>query len=421
MSKHTVGMQAEAGRCRCRFGRFGAYVTLSLLAGTLGALLLIQCSLNAQATGGDLRATNSLGVLVAFHNFGTVSVTQSFSHEFTWRNDSTNPVVVRGVNTSCDCLQVTSFPSVIAPGGEEKLTVTANPKTPGPIDWLVFMRVEGSSAPILFCLSGLIEIPHATNPPSEFLIAPKALLKPPPHPPGVTFVDVRSQAQFRVAHIPGSLNLPLFTVKTMGFLRSKRVILLNEGHSSADLLLEALRLKQFQFASVEVLDGGLRTWQQVGGVMEGENTNTPALATIGAQQFDLTRGDSGWLVIAVDTTQPAASSTPLPIAATIPFDSASFATDIAAVVKQHPEVRRLLVVTPLGGDYQRMEPLLRGIRDLPVFYLAGGTAAYTQYFGQEIAMQNRKRMTISSQDQTKARFSGGGRPAGRTGGCCGSK
>jgi rhodanese-related sulfurtransferase len=386
-------------------------------------LLLCAASLPAEGSPSAPPLTNSLGILLQFHDFGTVGATQSFSHEFTWHNASTNPLVVRSVTTSCDCLQVTAFPQVITPGGTDKLTVTAHPKTPGPTDWVAFAHVEGSDEARLFWLSGNIGATPLNAFPQELLVAATNLLRNPAGLAGFSFVDVRSPDQFRLGHIPGSLNLPLFTVKARGFLRPKRLVLLNEGHNSTDLLQEALRLKQLQFASVTVLDGGFRAWQLAGGTLEGEAVNSPALATLEASQFHAVRNDPGWLVIAVRTNPGSAISAPLPIAGTIPFEPGRFPADLAALGQQKPDARRLLLVTAAGEDQTALETATREFRSLPVFYLAGGAAGYAQYFGQQLAMQNRRLMTLSSQDQTSARFCSASRPAGRSGGCggCGGK
>src|SRR5215831_18296946 len=75
------------------------------------------------------------------------------------------------------------------------------------------------------------------------------------------FLDVRSQHLFRLAHVPGAMNLPLFAIKGKAFLRTKELVLLNQGHSNRELLQEAERIQSLGFRSVRVLNGGMRAWQ----------------------------------------------------------------------------------------------------------------------------------------------------------------
>ena len=54
----------------------------------------------------------------------------------------------------------------------------------------------------------------------------------------------------------------------------------NEGHALRRSLVEAARLQQMHFASVTVLEGGLRAWQLAGGAVEGEAPDSPKWATL---------------------------------------------------------------------------------------------------------------------------------------------
>ena len=382
-------------------------------------LFLSAEALVAESLPGSPPLNNSLGVLVACHNFGTASVTQSFNHEFTWHNDATTPLVVEGVSTSCDCLQVTAFPRVIPAGGTDKLTVAAHPKTPGPTDWVVFARVTGSAEARLFWLSGTIGDAARTAFPPDLLVAATNLLANPARLAEISFVDVRGQDQYRLGRIPGSLNLPLFTVKARGFLRPKRLVLLNEGHNPADLLQEASRLKQLQFASVAVLDGGLRAWQQAGGQLEGEDVAASRLATITPAQFHFGQADNPWLVEALGDSA-AATGDWLGLTATpLPAGGPALLPGLTTALQRNPAARRLLLVSAHGDDYAAQEKILHGFTGPPVFYLAGGAKGYAQFLRQQLAQQNRRTLTATSGSGPK--FVGAARPAGGGGSCCGGR
>ena len=67
----------------------------------------------------------------------------------------------------------------------------------------------------------------------------------------------------------------------------------------------------------------------------------------------------------------------------------------------------------------QLEKALRGFAGPPVFYLAGGAKAYSDFLNQQFAMQNRRTMTLASGGGPK--FVGGSRVGGGAGGCCGRK
>ena len=216
------------------------------------------------------------------------------------------------------------------------------------------------------------------------------------------FVDARSQDKFRQAHIPSSLNLPLFTLKTKAFLRAKPLVLLNEGHNDAELLREQAHLAKAGFGSVQVLAGGIRAWQQQGGTLEGERVDSPALAELSAAQFHHARAGGGWLV--VDVTNRDA-------------DQANLPRTIASALAKAPHTQRVLLVNPHGERWPGLREAETAVPNVPVFCLAGGTAAYNQFLTQQLAMQDRRLVTLNSQSTAKP--SGDTRSGVKSGGCCG--
>ena len=74
----------------------------------------------------------------------------------------------------------------------------------------------------------------------------------------IVLVDVRDANDFEKFRIPGSLNIPFFALKTKTFLKKKSLVMINEGFSYSRLEQGCLRLRNAGFASVSILDGGLR-------------------------------------------------------------------------------------------------------------------------------------------------------------------
>ena len=344
---------------------------------------------------------------------------QEVRHEFRVANTSSVPIVIKSVVSSCECLQVASVPTNLAPGAAGALAVVVRPKVAGFVDYTVTFDTAPGDGTRMFTLSGKVVAGETGFLRTNLLVSARELLTRQAGSEALCLLDVRSQDGYRLARIPGSLNLSLFTVKTKGFLRSKRVILVNEGCGHNDLLAECDKLTAAGFVAPRVLNGGVRAWQQAGGLLEGEDVVSSRLAAITPAQFYFGHADDLWLVAGVgDSAEVTGAS--LGLAATpLPAGGPELIAGLAAALQRDPAARRLLVVSANGQDYGQLEKALRGFPGPPVFYLAGGAKAYSDFLSQQFAMQNRRTMTLASGGGPK--FVGGSRVGGGAGGCCGGK
>ena len=64
---------------------------------------------------------------------------------------------------------------------------------------------------------------------AAYAISPDAVLYKLKQKQKITLIDVRNPEDFARLHIPGSLNIPLYAVKTKVFFKSFPVVLINEG------------------------------------------------------------------------------------------------------------------------------------------------------------------------------------------------
>ena len=84
----------------------------------------------------------------------------------------------------------------------------------------------------------------------------------------ILLVDVRNKEEFEAFSIPGSVNIPLFAIKTKSFLKPKFLVLLNEGYNYDELEQACEDLRESGF-TVWVLHGGLYYWKEKGGRLKG--------------------------------------------------------------------------------------------------------------------------------------------------------
>jgi len=76
----------------------------------------------------------------------------------------------------------------------------------------------------------------------------------------IQFVDVRSERAYSLAHIPASINIPEYALKTKAFLRETFIVLVNQGYSAESQIRACLKLKDAGFKHVAVLQGGILGW-----------------------------------------------------------------------------------------------------------------------------------------------------------------
>lgn len=124
-------------------------------------------------------------------------------------------------------------------------------------------------------------------------------------------VDVRHKNQFALFKIPGSLNLPLGRVKTKQFLKTRPLILLNQGFVHSQLIQEAKTLNSRGY-TVHVLQGGLLAWKHKGGKLVGNPFVQKDLNRISTRDLVLEQAHDNWIIVNAAGTQPKSVKKQLP-------------------------------------------------------------------------------------------------------------
>ena len=212
-------------------------------------------------------------------------------------------------------------------------------------------------------------------------------------------MDIRPPQAFAQVRIPGSLNIPLFAIKTKTFLKGKPLILVDEGYRPRQLADACEQLTRAGFTA-RFLFGGLAAWQTSGGRMQGDAFARNGLNQLSPQAFFAVRESADWLVIDASVgTLPAIQESGLPvfpIAQRIPFQRnrpEQFAADVEHTVTHvSPRPKRLLVVifNQDGSEYGAIERALCPTSIAPVFFLEGGWAALTRYADQQHALKQKQ-------------------------------
>ena len=92
-----------------------------------------------------------------------------------------------------------------------------------------------------------------------------------------TWVDPRTESDFRAGHIPGAINLPFQDLTTERDRLSGYDVLVVYGDDHRDPKAEGMskRLIELGFKDVRTLRGGLRAWTAAGNPLETAESSTP--------------------------------------------------------------------------------------------------------------------------------------------------
>ena len=115
----------------------------------------------------------------------------------------------------------------------------------------------------------------------------------------ITVIDVRPPKNYERFHLRDSLNIPAYSIKTKAFLKSKSLVLIDDGVSVESLLSVCDSLKVSGFGSVTVFDGGVHTWRK----LMSNNTRVKLkqdLRELTPKQFVSVKNEYQWLIISLD-------------------------------------------------------------------------------------------------------------------------
>ena len=195
----------------------------------------------------------------------------------------------------------------------------------------------------------------------------------------IVLIDVRNSGEFEKFRIPGSINIPLFAIKTKTFLKSKPLVLINEGYGYSQLEQECMVLRNSGFKA-SVLNGGLYQWKQEGGLLEGDVFEQRELNKILPQAFVTENNYENWVVVDVSKEESPEGRYLFHRAMHIPYsnDSGQFISKFKSLVNKQTKDPFLsfLIYNAHGENYDKIEALLKKTEIKPVFFLKGGLEAY---------------------------------------------
>lgn len=214
-------------------------------------------------------------------------------------------------------------------------------------------------------------------------------------------VDVRNPDLFAQTHIPGSLNIPGFAIRTKTYLKNRALVLIDEGYSRLELAHTASSLIAAGFNSVSILDGGLNYWRQSGLKLNGAVLAQAAIQRIPAKQH-AQAVSSDWLVVDISGAKNAlfpGNSMSIPYKT----DKDGFAAKLRNLIAQQKQggLITVLIVDEAGETFMDLHKRTKSITTANIFFLENGIKAYHGF------LRNQKMMTQGSMRLTSRQQEGG--------------
>ena len=185
-------------------------------------------------------------------------------------------------------------------------------------------------------------------------------------------VDVRDPGDFESFRIPGSVNIPIYALKTKNFLKSKKVILVNEGWGYNRLQQECFSLLSNGFKDVKILNGGLNSWKASGETIQGDVFAQRNLDRMSPEVFHEEKQIEDLIVVDVSEEDLLARDL-IPRDAVIPFsgDKKNWGSILAAELKSRKNraLNSVLIFNTNGDRYEEIEKQLQGPGIGSVFFL----------------------------------------------------
>jgi rhodanese-related sulfurtransferase len=216
---------------------------------------------------------------------------------------------------------------------------------------------------------------------ASFAISPNEVLYKLKQKQKITLIDVCSPEDFVRLHIPGSLNMSLYAVKTKVFLKSFPIVLINAGFNYSPLEAECRKLKNMGF-KVFILDGGLPAWKRTGNPLAGDLFALAEMQALSPQVFFREKDCENTLVIDISPVQTEISKQLMPYSRHIPVSAepGEWIQKLNRTIADHKNQPFLSVVVfnETGDGYDQANKISAGL-GVNTFYLQSGVAGYKRY------------------------------------------
>ncbi|WP_428623322.1 rhodanese-like domain-containing protein [Sedimenticola sp.] len=199
----------------------------------------------------------------------------------------------------------------------------------------------------------------------------------------IKIIDVRSPQAYQEAHIPGSINIQEYAIRTKAYLKSERLLLVNDGQNYDSIVNTCLRLKKSGFRDVSVMAGGVSLWVNSGETI-AIDPNSPRASgnTISPRNLMLSKDQSPWLFL-TDSENIAsvkkAFHSDYVLSLSLSFSELSSRIQSLEAELDSRMPINIVVVTADGKKKPKISIASEAYKVNSVFFLQGGLIGYEQY------------------------------------------
>lgn len=211
-------------------------------------------------------------------------------------------------------------------------------------------------------------------------------------------VDIRPQKDFETVHIPDSLNIPLFALKTKSFLKDKNVFLINKGYDYEALEDECTNLIKNGY-NIMIILGGLNSWKDEGGSLEGSPSAIEAINKVQALEVYQQAGHQDVLLINLSPNKSKFDDALTSKSISVPYiNEKSFPVKLTECLKnnQRKNIEPLLFISEHGENYDKVHQIIKTMGIKNVFYLEGGLDAYKKFLNEKFLMSKTEKITSNN-------------------------
>jgi rhodanese-related sulfurtransferase len=215
----------------------------------------------------------------------------------------------------------------------------------------------------------------------------------------IVFIDARDRDAYDKFRIPGSIHIPLYALKTKTFLRDRSLVLVADGYPNTAIEPICKALRDAGFTKTSILSGGLRSWIQKKGPVEGDAFAAREVNRVPPKHFFANKGSPDWLVVAVSRSAAELSQALIPGAVHLPWegDPRKFCAALKASMEQKAgsPLLSVLVCDERGDNYESIERAVQQEELKKVFYLKGGLEAYRAFLQQQALLGQPRREEVT--------------------------
>ena len=236
--------------------------------------------------------------LVATTNLATIILGDTKFYELIVENNSDKNLEVGVLKSSCDCLEIVDYPSKIDSGKSAVVKIKVEAVKVGAFAYLIELFGWDDKKPTftLICEVDVIENSDTITSKKIDYINAELLIERLNQNENFIFIDVRLPKKFAAAHIRGAINMPLETIKARTFLKTKKIVIIDNGWGETLTETEIIKLKVRGFKSVYLLFGGIKAWRDYGGNFSGVGGDM-AINEVAPRTLFMDQNSKKWTVI----------------------------------------------------------------------------------------------------------------------------